>query len=440
MTSQGVPEPSADLLLLATAVRRAAVGLGQSSNQERQQALLSMASSLEAHADRIVAANSEDLAQASANGLAPALVARLKLDAGKLAGAIDGVRQLSALNDPLGERQLHRELADGLVLERVTVPLGVLGVIFEARPDAVIQIAALAIRSGNGAILKGGSEAKCTNQAVMHSLKEGLTGTGVSADSLDLLTTRAESLALLRLDGLVDLIIPRGSNELVRFIQDNTRIPVLGHADGVCHLYVDEEVDCAQALRIAIDSKTQYPAACNAIETLLVHEQIASTFLKEAVPAFKNVGVCLRGDEASRGLGVEQVATSDDWSQEYLDLVLAVRVVKDVDEALEHIRRYGSRHTEAIATVNQATAERFLRAVDSAGVYHNCSTRFADGFRYGFGAEVGISTQTLPPRGPVGLEGLVTYRYRLRGEGHIAADFAEGREQFSHRDLPSGTT
>ena len=204
---------------------------------------------------------------------------------------------------------------------------------------------------------------------------------------------------------------------------DNTRIPVLGHADGVCHFYVDEEVDCAQALRIAIDSKTQYPAACNAIETLLVHQTIAPTFLKKAVPAFKDAGVCLRGDEASRGLGVEQVATSDDWSQEYLDLVLAVRVVKDFDEALEHIRRYGSRHTEAIATLNQGTAERFLRAVDSAGVYHNCSTRFADGFRYGFGAEVGISTQTLPPRGPVGLEGLVTYRYRLRGEGHFAIHY-----------------
>ena len=439
MNSQGVPEPSADLLRLATKVRRAAVDLGQSPNQQRQQALMAMAASLEVHADRIVAANAEDLAQASADGLAPALVARLKLDAGKLAGAIDGVRQLSSLQDPLGARQLHRELADGLVLERVTVPLGVLGVIFEARPDAVIQIAALAIRSGNGAILKGGSEAKCTNQAVMQSLKEGLDGTSVSADALDLLTTRAESLALLRLDGLVDLIIPRGSNELVRFIQDNTRIPVLGHADGVCHLYVDQEVDCAQALRIAIDSKTQYPAACNAIETLLVHEQIAPLFLKEAVPAFQDAGVCLRGDEASRELGVEQVATRDDWSQEYLDLVLAVRVVKDFDEALEHIRTYGSRHTEAIATVNHDTAERFLRAVDSAGVYHNCSTRFADGFRYGFGAEVGISTQTLPPRGPVGLEGLVTYRYRLRGDGHVAADFAEGRKPFSHHDLPIGT-
>ncbi len=438
MTSEGVPEPSADLLRLATAVRHAAGELGQSSNPRRQQALSEMASALESHADRIVAANLEDLAQASADGLSPALVARLKLDLSKLTGAIDGVRQLSELDDPLGARQLHRELADGLVLERVTVPLGVLGVIFEARPDAVIQIAALAIRSGNGAILKGGSEAKHTNHAVMQSLKEGLARTTVSDDALDLLTTRQDSLALLRLDGLVDLIIPRGSNELVRFIQDNTRIPVLGHADGVCHLYVDAEVDFGQALRIAIDSKTQYPAACNAIETLLVHREVAQRFLQEAIPAFKDAGVLLRGDEASRALGVQAAATAADWSQEYLNLVLSVRVVKDLDEALEHIRRYGSRHTEAIATTNLGTAERFLRAVDSAGVYHNCSTRFADGFRYGFGAEVGISTQTLPPRGPVGLEGLVTYRYRLRGEGHIAADFAEGREQFSHRDLPLG--
>lgn len=440
MNSQGVPEPSADLLRRAESVRRASVELGQNSNQKRQQALAAMASSLEAHADRIVAANVEDLVQASADGLAPALVARLKLDAHKLTGAIAGVRQLSALDDPLGVRQMHRELADGLVMERVTVPLGVLGVIFEARPDAVIQIAALAIRSGNGAILKGGSEANRTNQAVMQSLKEGLKGSPVSADALDLLTTRSESLALLRLDGLVDLIIPRGSNEFVRFIQDNTRIPVLGHADGVCHLYVDEQVDYSQALRIALDSKTQYPAACNAIETLLVHSASAQAFLEQAVPAFHAAGVRLLGDETSLHLGVEQIATADDWSREYLDLVLAVRVVKDFDEALEHIRRYGSRHTEAIATSNPETAEMFLRAVDSAGVYHNCSTRFADGFRYGFGAEVGISTQTLPPRGPVGLEGLVTYRYRIRGDGHIAADFADGHKQFSHRDLPIEAT
>jgi len=436
MTSPAVPEPSAELLRLATGVRRAATDLGQTTDEQRRQALDAMAAALQHHVETIVAANAADLAQAEAEGLAPALVARLKLDQPKLEGAIAGVRQVAALQDPLGVRQLHRELDQDLVLERVTVPLGVLGVIFEARPDAVVQIASLAIRSGNGAILKGGSEANRTNKAVMDALKEGLSQSCVSADALALLTTRQESLALLRLDGLVDLIIPRGSNELVRFIQDNTRIPVLGHADGVCHLYVDEDADCALALRIALDSKTQYPAACNAIETLLVHEAMAAAFLHQAVPAFAAAGVELRGDPASCALGVQTQAIEDDWSTEYLGLTLAVKVVPDLEAALEHIRRYGSRHTEAIATGNTATAERFLRAVDSAGVYHNCSTRFADGFRYGFGAEVGISTQTLPPRGPVGLEGLVTYRYRLRGDGHIAADFASGVRRFSHCDLP----
>ncbi len=431
-----VPEPSAELLQRAAAVRLAAVDLGQTDDAQRAAALQAMADALDEKAAAIVAANREDLERSAAEGLAPALMARLKLDATKLAGAIDGVRKVAALEDPLGRRQLHRELDQGLVLERITVPLGVVGVIFEARPDAVVQIASLAIRSGNGAILKGGSEARCTNEAVMEALKHGLRSSAVSADALTLLTTRQESLALLRLDGLVDLIIPRGSNELVRFIQDNTRIPVLGHADGICHLYVDAAADVGQALRVAIDSKTQYPAACNAIETLLVHEAIAPAFLAEAVPAFRDAGVTLRGDAASQSLGVEAAATEEDWRTEYLDLVLAVRVVPDMPAAMDHIRRFGSRHTEAIVTRDAAVADRFLAAVDSAGVYHNCSTRFADGFRYGFGAEVGISTQTLPPRGPVGLEGLVTYRYRLRGDGHIAADFSSGARQFSHSDLP----
>ena len=431
-----VPEPSAELLQRAAAVRLAAVDLGQTDDAQRAAALQAMADALDEKAAAIVAANREDLERSAAEGLAPALMARLKLDATKLAGAIDGVRKVAALEDPLGRRQLHRELDQGLVLERITVPLGVVGVIFEARPDAVVQIASLAIRSGNGAILKGGSEARCTNEAVMEALKHGLRSSAVSANALTLLTTRRESLALLRLDGLVDLIIPRGSNELVRFIQDNTRIPVLGHADGICHLYVDAAADVGQALRVAIDSKTQYPAACNAIETLLVHEAIAPAFLAEAVPAFRDAGVTLRGDAASQSLGVEGAATEEDWRTEYLDLVLAVRVVPDMPAAMDHIRRFGSRHTEAIVTRDAAVADRFLAAVDSAGVYHNCSTRFADGFRYGFGAEVGISTQTLPPRGPVGLEGLVTYRYRLRGDGHIAADFSSGARQFSHSDLP----
>ena len=431
-----VPEPSAALLQRAAAVRRAAVDLGQTDDGQRALALQAMADALTDRAPTILAANLQDLERSAAEGLAPALMARLKLDDTKLGAAIDGVRKVASLSDPLGCRQLHRELDQGLVLERVSVPLGVVGVIFEARPDAVMQIASLAIRSGNGALLKGGSEARCTNEAVMEALQAGLAASPVSADALALLTTRQESLALLRLDGLVDLIIPRGSNELVRFIQDNTRIPVLGHADGVCHLYVDAAADIDKAVRVAVDSKSQYPAACNAIETLLVHRAIAKPFLTAALPAFAAAGVQLRGDAESVALGVAESATEEDWSTEYLDLILAVKLVDDLESATDHIRSYGSRHTEVILTEDSQAADRFLAAVDSAGVYHNCSSRFADGFRYGFGAEVGISTQTLPPRGPVGLEGLVTYRYRLRGEGHIAADYASGSRVFTHIDRP----
>jgi glutamate-5-semialdehyde dehydrogenase len=434
--STSVPDPSPALLQRAAAVRRSAMALGQRADGDRRTAVLAMADALEAAQNAIVAANQADLQAAAQGGLAEALVARLKLDDTKLAAAIDGVRQVAQLPDPVGVRQLHTELDAGLVLERISVPLGVLGVIFEARPDAVMQIAALAIRSGNGTLLKGGREASRSCAAIMTALQEGLAGSAVEPTALELLTSREESLGLLKLDGLVDLIIPRGSNALVRFIQDNTRIPVLGHADGVCHLYVDAAADPDLALRVAIDSKTQYPAACNAIETLLVHRTMAPTFVPRAIEAFGAAGVELRGDPASMALGVSHAASDDDWRTEYSDLILAIRVVDDLETALEHIRRHGSRHTDAICTNDPAAADRFLAAVDSAGVYLNCSTRFADGFRYGFGAEVGISTQTLPPRGPVGLEGLVTYRYRLRGEGHIAADYASGQRRFSHRTLP----
>jgi glutamate-5-semialdehyde dehydrogenase len=431
-----VPDPSPELLQRALAVRRAASGLAQTTDAERRAALGAMADAQAAAADTIVAANRADLEAAAADGLAAPLVARLKLDAAKLQGAIEGVRQVAGLADPLGRRQLHTQLDEGLVLERLSVPLGVVGVIFEARPDALIQIASLAIRSGNGALLKGGREASRSCAAIHDALRSGLEGSAVDPAALELLTSRQESLALLKLDGLVDLIIPRGSNQLVRFIQDHTRIPVLGHADGICHLYVDAAAEIEQALRVALDSKTQYPAACNAIETLLVHQAVAPAFLARAVPAFAAAGVELRGDAAACGLGVPKAADAADWGSEYSDLILSVRVVSDLEEALDHIRRYGSRHTDAICTTDPLAAERFLAAVDSAGVYLNCSTRFADGFRYGFGAEVGISTQTLPPRGPVGLEGLVTYRYRLRGEGHTVADYASGARSFQHRSLP----
>ncbi len=431
-----IPEPSEDLLKRALKVRKAATDLALHSNEKRCKALMCMADALQACSQKIVDANLSDLEQAKSDGLNQALFSRLKLNESKLDQSIDGVRKVALLPDPIGLRQLHRELDKGLVLERSTVPLGVLGVIFEARPDAVMQIASLAIRSGNAAILKGGSEASMTNKAIMDALQEGLAISDVASNSLCLLTSREESLALLNLDGLVDLIIPRGSNELVRFIQDNTRIPVLGHADGICHLYIDDSADLEKAVRIAIDSKTQYPAACNAIETVLLHQSIASSFLKIAIPIFENEGVTLRGDEISQTFGVRYHAAESDWSAEYLDLILSVKVVPSLQSALDHIHHYGSRHTDCIVTEDNDNAERFLRSVDSSGVYHNCSTRFADGFRYGFGAEVGISTQTMPPRGPVGLEGLVTYRYFLRGDGHISADYASGVRQFNHYDLP----
>ena len=436
MTHPVVPDPSPDLLQRAARVRRSATALGQLADADRQTAVLAMADALASHSHEILAANQADMAAAVAEGVPAPLVARLKLDQAKLEDGIAGVRQLAQLPDPLGRRQLHTELDQGLVLERLTVPLGVLGVIFEARPDAVMQIASLAIRSGNAALLKGGREARHSCGAILDALQAGLSTSAVAPSALELLTSREESLALLKLDGLVDLIIPRGSNALVRFIQDNTRIPVLGHADGICHLFIDQAADLSQAVKLAVDAKTQYPAACNAIETLLVHEAVAQAFLPPAIEALTAAGVELRGDATCQALGVSHAAVEADWSSEYSDLVLAIKVVPDLEAALDHIARYGSRHTDAICTTDQATADRFLAAVDSAGVFLNCSTRFADGFRYGFGAEVGISTQTLPPRGPVGLDGLVTYRYRLRGEGHIAADYASGERRFSHRTLP----
>lgn len=438
VASLAVPDPSPELLSQAQAVRRSAQRLALLGDTRRSAAVDAMATAVEQHRDAIVAANAADCSAALAEGLAAPLLARLRLDASKLAGAVQGMRNVAGLPDPVGCRQLHRELASGLRLERRSVPLGVLGVIFESRPDAVMQIAALAVRSGNGAILKGGREASASCQAIMAALSEGLAASDVDPASLALLTTREESLGLLRLDGLVDLIVPRGSNAFIRFIQDHTNIPVLGHADGICHLYVDREVDVEQAVAVAVDAKVQYPAACNAIETLLVHRDIAETFLLPAVTAFTAAGVCLRGDARACALGVGEVASEDDWSQEYLDLTLAVKIVDDLEAAVAHIHRYGSRHTDVICTRNAAAAARFLATVDSAGVFHNCSSRFADGFRFGFGAEVGISTQTLPPRGPVGLDGLVTYRYQLHGDGHTVAPFARGDQAFTHRDLPAG--
>jgi glutamate-5-semialdehyde dehydrogenase len=440
MVASSVPASSSasaqSLVQLAHQTRESARFLAKLSTEMRNRALQEIAHALETAAPDILAANVADCDAARASGISQALYARLKLDEAKLRDAIAGVRDVAKLADPVGAIQLHRELDTNLILKRITCPLGVLGVIFEARPDALVQISSLAIKSGNGVILKGGKEAIRSCEALVQAIRQGLEQAGINSSVVQLLTSREEILELLKLDQYVDLIIPRGSNSFVRFVQENTRIPVLGHADGLCHLYIDKAAQIQQALTITLDAKTQYPAACNAIETLLVHQAIASEFLLNAVVSLQNKGVELRGDLRTLEILNIKPATEADWSTEYNDLVLAIKIVDSLEEAIAHINTYGSRHTEAIITEDVTAAATFMAEVDAAGVYHNCSTRFSDGFRYGFGAEVGISTQKMPPRGPVGLEGLVTYKYQLVGNGHIAATYSgNNAKPFTHKDL-----
>jgi len=445
VSSLSAGSSTGSLKTVAQMTRQAARKLAVLSADEKNRAIEAIALSLSEHADDIVKANAVDCQAALDDNLAPALYGRLKLDATKLQGAIAGVRDVGQLADPVGQIQIHRELDEGLVLKRISCPLGVLGVIFESRPDAVMQIATLAIKSGNGVILKGGREAVRSCEALVKAIRAGLSKTEVNPDVVQLLTTREETLELLKLEGLVDLIIPRGSNSFVRFVQDNTRIPVLGHADGICHLYIDRAANIEQAVAIAVDAKVGYPSACNAIETLLVHGDIAADALPALAAALFDQGVELRGDLHTREILESNnlstgrnllAATDDDWSTEYSALTLTVKVVETLDQAIAHINIYGSRHTEAIVSDDTDTASLFMDQVDAAGVFHNCSTRFSDGFRYGFGAEVGISTQKMPPRGPVGLEGLVTYKYQLVGQGQVAATYSgEDAKSFTHRDL-----
>ncbi len=430
-----VPQPDNDLLEKAEKVRLASIKISQTENQNRIKALNFMADYLEKNSKEILKANNADYLNAEKKGISRALLSRLKLSKSKLNSGIEGVRKVGDLADPVNQVQIKRELSKGLILERKTVPIGVLGVIFESRPDAVMQISSLAIRSGNGVILKGGSEANLTNTSIVKALQEGLNESGLDKNAICLLTSRKDSMAMLNLEKYINLIIPRGSNELVKFIQENTRIPVLGHADGICHLFIDIDANLEMALSVALDSKIQYPAACNAIETLLVHKDIAPAFLEKAIPLFNSNDVKLIGDKRSVELGLKFEASLEDWKTEYLDLILSIKIVDDLEEAITHIQKYSSKHTDGIITENSHTANKFMSVVDSAGVFHNCSTRFADGFRYGFGAEVGISTQTLPPRGPVGLEGLVTYKYFLKGDGNIVDDFSSGKAIYTHKDL-----
>lgn len=419
----------------ARRMKLAAPALAASTNEARNVALEQIALALEAHREEIFAANAQDLAAADENGVTGATRKRLKFDDGKLRDCISGLRQLETLADPLNKITLARELDENLTLYRATVPIGVIGVIFEARPDALVQIASLCVKSGNCAILKGGKETANTNRVLFNLIKDAVIRAGLPESCLLQAEAHSEIDELLACDQDVDLLIPRGSNKFVRYIMENTKIPVMGHSSGICHVYADKACDQEKALPIIVDAKTQYAAACNAMETLLIDRAIANAFLPKAAAALAAVGVTLRGTEEAAQIVSMDVMAEDEFATEYGDLICSVKLVDGVEEAIRHINTYGSHHTDAILTEDAATAARFLQMVDSAGVYHNCSTRFADGFRYGFGAEVGISTGKIHARGPVGLEGLVTYKYKLFGQGQIVADYASGEKQFHHRDI-----
>ena len=419
----------------ALEMKRVCPQMANISIDTRNAALRKIAEAIEVNKEEIKAENEADMDAALKNGIPDPVLKRLKFGDEKIRDVLAELNGLAGLPDPVGAVQLKRELDDGLTLVRQTVPIGVIGVIFEARPDAMVQVASLCLKSGNCSVLKGGSEALRTNRKLFSVIYSAALEAGMPEGCMMLAETHDDIDQLLKCDDAVDLLIPRGSNEFVRYIMDHTSIPVMGHADGVCHIYIDKDADPEMAVKVIIDAKTQYVAACNTVETLLIHKDIAGKIIPELAAAFKDSHVELRGTSEVRQYADCEAATEDDFRTEYLDLIISAKIVGDIDEAIDHINRYGSHHTDSILTGDDEAAEHFMDLVDSAGVYRNCSTRFADGFRYGFGAEVGISTGKLHARGPVGLDGLVTYKYRLYGSGQIVGDYASGNRQFHFRDL-----
>lgn len=432
---------------MARAARAASRKLVRLSNDTRNAALLAVAAKYEAERARILEANEEDCRGAEqlvrAGKMSAAAFARLRIGESGVAEMAKRLREVARLPDPLGKRLAATELDEGLVLYKESCPLGVVAVVFESRPDVAPQVAALALKSGNALLLKGGAEAARSNETLVALWKEALREFAeIPQDALQLLHSRADVMDLLQLEGQVDLLIPRGGKEFVEHISRSSRIPALGHGEGICHVYVDAAADLQKAIAITLDAKTQYPAACNAAETLLIHAKIAEKFLPPVVARLKEAGVEIRGCPralAAVGSAIIKAAEEKDWATEYSDLILSVKVVDSVDEAIEHIHRYGSGHTEAIVTEDAAAAQKFLEEVDAAGVFHNASTRFADGYRYGLGSEVGISNAKLHARGPMGMEGLTTYKYKLIGKGHVVADYSSGKRSFHHRKLPGGS-
>ena len=419
----------------AMCLKKDSAALASTSLELRNKALKMIGEAIELNADKIFAANAEDMAEAESNGIAPAVMKRLKFGQDKLKSSVDGINSLITLPDPLNVVTMKRSLDEGLTLTRSTCPIGVIGFIFEARPDALIQISSLSLKSGNCCILKGGSETKKTNRVLFDIIHKAATEAGLPEGCLAQAEDRSEIKELLTCDKYIDLLIPRGSNAFVRYCMDNTRIPVMGHADGICHIYVDKNADFDMAISLIVDAKTQYSAVCNAVETVLVDKAIAESFLPLLSDALKNAGVEMNANKPVVDLIGCNLMDDDGYKNEYLDKKISLKIVDNIDDAIVHINTYGSHHTDCIITKDEAACDYFQTMVDSANVYCNCSTRFADGFRYGFGAEVGISTGKMPPRGPVGLEGLVTYKYKMIGTGHTVAPYCDGTKQFHFKDL-----
>ncbi|MBO7450276.1 MAG: glutamate-5-semialdehyde dehydrogenase [Clostridiales bacterium] len=414
----------------AAKAKKASRELACLSAELKNKALENIAAALLDSKDEIIKANQEDLAKGEETGLATPLLKRLKFDETKLSDVTEGIKSLISLEDPLNKLSLHTTLDDGLELYRVTCPIGVIGVIFESRPDALVQIASLCLKSGNAVFLKGGSEAFNTNAVLAKVIYDAGIKSGLPEGWLYLITTRSDVNEMLGLSEFIDLIIPRGSNAFVQYIMQNTTIAVMGHADGVCHTYVSEDADIDMAMNILVDCKTQYVSVCNATETILIDRKIKDKILPMLVAKFKELNVEMFGDdEISSEYGLEKVT---EWHHEYLDYKVSLKIVEDIDAAIDHINTYSSGHTDAIITTDKAKADKFTLSVDSGCCFVNCSTRFSDGFRFGFGAEVGVSTSKLHARGPVGLEGLVSYKYKLIGNGQIVADYASHKSTFKH--------
>lgn len=418
---------------LAKAAKKASVQLAALSTEIKNTALQEIANALIAHKNEIFDANARDITRSSQDNLSAPLLKRLKFDENKLNDVVAGIQSLIQLSDPVGETLSATELDQGLELYKVRCPIGVIGVIFESRPDALVQISSLCLKSGNATLLKGGREAMETNRILAKIISDASTQSGIPNGWIQLLETRENVNEMLRLDAYIDLIIPRGSNAFVQYIMQNTNIAVMGHADGICHTYIDKDADVAMAVKVATDSKTQYVSVCNATETILVHSDIYARVLPPLAESLRAKHVEIFGcEQTCKMLGCEP---AENWKTEYLDYKVSIRIVDSLDEAISHINTYGSRHTDCILTKNPQTAETFMNLVDSADVFWNCSTRFADGFRFGLGAEVGISTSKIHARGPVGLEGLTIYKWKLKGNGQIVADYASGASHFTHKKI-----